>query len=205
MFDTPWDGKRRRAEAFLLTFLIPPLGFLIISIESRYLVGLVIIFSLWAARGIPSVARAVSGEGKRKRVEAILALAVAAVLALMTLANLFVLHRMQHHDCKEMALWIRENLPPEARIMNSCIETAFYLEKDVFLPRVEFDELYRIAVEDGYDYLLLHQRHLEQWGGRDVLLRFLMSGFRDPRLKLVREGKGEDYKIGLYEIVKPPR
>ncbi len=171
LFRTPWDRTRLKGEMLLFAALIPPLTFLVFFVLERYYVPLLIPLGIWAGEGLGSLGdwaletwHQLRGRALSPRSNAlahgILATLVAVLLVAMHPRALVQASRVRSFrpEHKAVGLWLRDHVPPTARIMARYPAIAYHAERRwIPSPHAEYGQIIRYARAQGADYWVVDQ------------------------------------------------
>ncbi|MGQ9666640.1 MAG: ArnT family glycosyltransferase [Anaerolineae bacterium] len=178
LFRTAWDRRRLKQEAYLGLIIAGTLAsILVFTNHLRFLLGLLIIFLMWAAHGIVELGSWLGetvanlghkAEASRRAQQwkqgAILAggvLLCAYYLAVLPAAIQDGLSS-QHFYYKEVGEWLKDNSPANARIMSRGAIVAIHAGRFwVPFPHASYEEVLRFARENQVDYLVVNQHEFE--------------------------------------------
>lgn len=205
LFSSAWDGRRWVAERYLISFfLFPFLFYPLFLVQPQYFLQALPILFLWTGKGALAaekwLQKTAGNVGSSLRVPGW----IVPVLLIMTLLPITALLQVRENrrgmEYKEAGIWMRENLPANARFMAWGPMIAFYSGNNngLFLPSGSYDQLINFARHHQVEYLVIDEGSV----AARPEIRFLVNGDRfSPELELVyKDNRRPAQRLLVYRI-----
>ena len=221
LFDQGWTRKRTLQEAYLLLSVGPILTFILFFIQARYLVAVVPILVLWAARGLLSFGdwlvatlRTVWPGGSGSQASRPLRgawpwiLQIAPVILVM--AGLMLAYPRVHRRVTNVGSFrpahrivgqrLTEITSGDTVIMCRYPAIAFHAQRQwVPTPNASWPEILRYARHKGADYFVVDERELAY---RPQFDRFVTGEGLPPQLERVHSSVRGGERIVVYKLIE---
>jgi len=212
----PWDQRRVRHEAFLITIiLVPMLTFLPLFFGERFFAPALPVLLIWTARGALYLGPWLQDTVELWRekslsnpyLKSVLGwLPAGMVIGVVILTMLFTAHsRMSQHffGDKEAGLWLKAHTPADAKVMTQDVAVALYADRHwVASPNTDWAHFMQYARSHDASYLVVKDFKLIE--DQPQLAHILQKGA--PELELVfsfEEPNFPGWKTLAYRISKP--
>ncbi len=218
LFKQPWNRRRLRYEAFLITIIIVlmlvflPFGFLVRYFAPAYPVCL-----MWTAKGALELGGWLQDTVElwreqslpNQHLKAVLGWLPAGMAALFLILTIPVAVdrsiRATNFGEKEAGLWLKAHTPADAKVMANEIAVALYADRGwVPSPNTDWIRFMKYARVRGANYFVVRDFRLEHF--RPELASILHKG--TPELELLfsfeEPYRPESIKTLVYRISKPP-
>ncbi len=205
----PWDRQRAWRELFLCAALLPPFGFIILHIETRFFAPAFPILLLWVAKGLSHLGvwlrESIANwrEGRALAWDEVLRWLPAGLVALYFLLVIPLAvrdgQRSTDTSSREVGRWLAANVPVEARVMSRDVAVAVYARRAwVPSPHAEYAAYLAYARHHQVDYLVITQR---EGSVLRPALAFLLDGDSPPpELALAHVVEGQQGRTLVYRI-----
>lgn len=211
LFKRPWERRRLRHEAFLVTTIIVlMLVFLPMGVLIRYFAPAFPVLLMWSARGTLELGvwvqetvgmvreRAFAGG----RLKAMLSWLPAGMLVFFFLAMIPVAVSVELDDAsfghKQAGLWLKTHTPADAKVMHRSGIISFYSDRrETGSPNTDWVRLLKFARSQGANYLVVDTGDLTKLRPQ---LAFILEN-RTPELELVYSFKERTGETLVYRFV----
>lgn len=205
----PWTRQRAGRELFLWAALLPPFGFLILHIETRFFAPALPILLLWLAKGLDQAGQWLQGSlanwrGRPRPLWDGFWRLLPVGLAVLYFALMIPLavrqgQRGTDFSSRQVGQWLAANTPAEARVMSRDVAVAVYARRAwVPSPHAEYGPYLAYARYHRVDYLVI--THREGTVLRPALAFLLDGDNPPPELELAHVAAGQQGQTLVYRI-----
>jgi 4-amino-4-deoxy-L-arabinose transferase-like glycosyltransferase len=188
----------RRGSLYLFSFMVFFFGFVYPSfwVTRRFTSHMVPLALPWAAAGFGLTAgwlqRHLGKDSLRRTVPLLL---LAAVLGGLFLQGR-VLHSREHRTIqREVGIWMKGHLPPDAVVMSKLPQEAFYAERPwVRMPPVDYEAVLKLARSKGARYLVTDEEIEKDSPG-------FSAKRKDEDLSLLTTVKRKERRMEIFEVL----
>jgi len=215
LFKQPWDQRRVRYEAFLITIiLVLMLTFLPFFYGTRFFAPAFPVLLIWTARGALYLGRWLQDTLELWRekslsnphLKSVLGwLPAGMVIGVLILTTAFTAHaqiRQNFFGDKEAGLWLKAHTPADAKVMTQDVAVALYADRHwVPSPNTDWAHFMQYARSHDASYLVVKDYKLVEY--QPQLAHILQKGV--PELELVfsfEEPHFPGWKTLVYRISK---
>ena len=216
LFTQPWDHRRIRYEAFLVTIiLVLMLTFLPFFYVTRFFAPAFPVFLIWTAQGCLYLGRWLQEKAglwrgnllSKPYMKSVVGwLPTGMVVGVFILGTIFVVHTHAGQNFvgdKMAGLWLKAHTATDAKVMTQDAAVALYADRRwVASPNMDWDGFMQYAHSHGANYLVVKDFKLVEH--QPQVAEILQKGA--PELELVfsfEEPHWREYKTRIYSISKP--